>query len=32
VPQIPFGGEKNSGYARFGGKAALEEFIELCWT
>jgi hypothetical protein len=27
----PFGGVKDSGYARFGSKAALEEFIELRW-
>ncbi len=30
-PQMPFGGEKDSGYGRFGGKAGLEEFTELRW-
>jgi len=30
-PQVPFGGVKNSGGGRFGGKAALEEFTELRW-
>ena len=30
-PQVPFGGVKNSGWGRFGGKAALEEFTELRW-
>jgi len=30
-PQMPFGGVKDSGYGRFGGKAALEEFTELRW-
>lgn len=30
-PQVPFGGCKDSGYGRFGGKAALEEFTELRW-
>jgi acyl-CoA reductase-like NAD-dependent aldehyde dehydrogenase len=28
---MPFGEAKDSGYARFSGKAALEEFIELRW-
>src|SRR4051812_4974935 len=28
-PQMPFGGVKASGWGRFGGKAALEEFTEL---
>ena len=28
-PQAPFGGVKDSGWGRFGGKAALEEFTEL---
>jgi len=30
-PQMPFGGVKESGWGRFGGKAALEEFTELRW-
>jgi len=30
-PPMPFGGVKNSGWGRFGGKAALEEFTELRW-
>lgn len=30
-PQIPFGGVKDSGWGRFGGRAALEEFTELRW-
>lgn len=30
-PQMPFGGVKNSGYGRFGGKAVIEEFTELRW-
>jgi aldehyde dehydrogenase (NAD+) len=30
-PQVPFGGMKNSGWGRFGGHAALEEFTELRW-
>jgi acyl-CoA reductase-like NAD-dependent aldehyde dehydrogenase len=30
-PQMPFGGVKDSGYGRFGGKAGLEEFTELRW-
>jgi acyl-CoA reductase-like NAD-dependent aldehyde dehydrogenase len=30
-PQVPFGGIKDSGWGRFGGKAALEEFTELRW-
>jgi aldehyde dehydrogenase (NAD+) len=30
-PQAPFGGVKNSGYGRFGGQAALDEFTELRW-
>jgi acyl-CoA reductase-like NAD-dependent aldehyde dehydrogenase len=29
--QMPFGGTKSSGYGRFGGKAAVEEFTELRW-
>lgn len=31
-PQVPFGGMKNSGWGRFGGRAALEEFTELRWV
>jgi len=30
-PQVPFGGMKNSGWGRFGGHAALEDFTELRW-
>lgn len=30
-PQMPFGGVKNSGYGRFGGKAAIAEFTDLRW-
>lgn len=30
-PQMPFGGVKASGYGRFGGKAALDEFTCLRW-
>ena len=30
-PPMPFGGVKDSGWGRFGGKAALEEFTELRW-
>jgi vanillin dehydrogenase len=30
-PQMPFGGVKSSGYGRFGGKAAINEFTELRW-
>jgi acyl-CoA reductase-like NAD-dependent aldehyde dehydrogenase len=29
--QMPFGGVKASGWGRFGGKAAIEEFTELRW-
>jgi acyl-CoA reductase-like NAD-dependent aldehyde dehydrogenase len=29
--QMPFGGAKASGYGRFGGKAAIDEFTELRW-
>lgn len=31
-PQMPFGGVKDSGWGRFGGGAALEEFSELKWV
>jgi acyl-CoA reductase-like NAD-dependent aldehyde dehydrogenase len=30
-PQMPFGGVKESGWGRFGGTAALNEFTELRW-
>ena len=30
-PQMPFGGVKASGWGRFGGKAALDEFTDLRW-
>ena len=30
-PQMPFGGVKASGWGRFGGTAAIEEFTELRW-
>ncbi len=30
-PQMPFGGVKASGFGRFGGRAALQEFTELRW-
>jgi vanillin dehydrogenase len=30
-PQMPFGGVKASGFGRFGGHTALEEFTELRW-
>jgi len=30
-PQMPFGGVKDSGWGRFGGTAAVEEFTELHW-
>ncbi len=29
--QMPFGGMKESGYGRFGGKAGIDEFTELRW-
>jgi acyl-CoA reductase-like NAD-dependent aldehyde dehydrogenase len=29
--QMPFGGVKSSGYGRFGGKAAIDEFTEMRW-
>ncbi|MFC0220300.1 aldehyde dehydrogenase family protein [Pseudochelatococcus lubricantis] len=31
-PDVPFGGLKDSGYGRFGGPAALDEFTELRWV
>jgi benzaldehyde dehydrogenase (NAD) len=30
-PQMPFGGVKASGYGRFGGRAAIDEFTHLRW-
>ena len=30
--QMPFGGVKDSGYGRFGGNAAIQEFTELRWV
>jgi acyl-CoA reductase-like NAD-dependent aldehyde dehydrogenase len=30
-PQVPFGGIKDSGWGRFGGRAGMEEFTELRW-
>jgi vanillin dehydrogenase len=30
-PQMPFGGVKDSGWGRFGGNAAVDEFTELRW-
>jgi acyl-CoA reductase-like NAD-dependent aldehyde dehydrogenase len=30
-PQMPFGGVKDSGWGRFGGQAAMDEFTELRW-
>jgi acyl-CoA reductase-like NAD-dependent aldehyde dehydrogenase len=30
-PQVPFGGVKDSGWGRFGARAAMEEFTELRW-
>ena len=30
-PQVPFGGMKESGYERHGGRAVIEEFTELRW-
>jgi aldehyde dehydrogenase (NAD+) len=29
---MPFGGVKESGWGRFGGSAALEEFTDIHWT
>jgi len=31
-PQMPFGGVKDSGWGRFGGTAAIDEFTELHWV
>jgi acyl-CoA reductase-like NAD-dependent aldehyde dehydrogenase len=31
-PQMPFGGVKDSGWGRFGGSAATDEFTELKWV
>jgi acyl-CoA reductase-like NAD-dependent aldehyde dehydrogenase len=31
-PQMPFGGVKDSGYGRFGGRAGLDEFTEIRWV
>lgn len=31
-PQMPFGGVKDSGFGRFGGKAGIAEFTELRWV
>ncbi len=31
-PQMPFGGVKDSGWGRFGGSAAIDEFTELKWV
>ena len=31
-PQMPFGGVKDSGWGRFGGQAAVDEFTELKWV
>lgn len=30
-PQMPFGGVKDSGYGRFGGSAAVDEFTDIRW-
>ena len=30
-PQMPFGGVKDSGWGRFGGRAAMDEFTDLRW-
>jgi acyl-CoA reductase-like NAD-dependent aldehyde dehydrogenase len=31
-PQMPFGGVKDSGFGRFGGRAVVDEFTELQWV
>jgi acyl-CoA reductase-like NAD-dependent aldehyde dehydrogenase len=31
-PQMPFGGVKDSGWGRFGGEAAVDEFTDLKWV
>ena len=31
-PQMPFGGVKDSGWGRFGGTFAMDEFTELRWV
>jgi acyl-CoA reductase-like NAD-dependent aldehyde dehydrogenase len=31
-PQVPFGGVKDSGWGRFGGTFAMDEFTELKWV
>jgi len=31
-PMVPFGGVKNSGFGREGGKFAMDEFTELKWV
>jgi acyl-CoA reductase-like NAD-dependent aldehyde dehydrogenase len=31
-PQMPFGGVKDSGFGRFGGTAAIDEFTDLRWV
>jgi acyl-CoA reductase-like NAD-dependent aldehyde dehydrogenase len=31
-PQVPFGGVKDSGWGRFGGAAAIQEFTDLHWV
>jgi acyl-CoA reductase-like NAD-dependent aldehyde dehydrogenase len=31
-PQMPFGGVKGSGFGRFGGSAAIDEFTDLQWV
>ena len=31
-PQMPFGGVKGSGFGRFGGTAAINEFTDVHWV